>query len=111
VGARNIKPARDRIERSVVFANREVFGIFIKWFSGTAAYNKYSAGRYSRNTKFSDSDISRKRSEKKLLDSAEIRADQKKYGMARRSLYGRMVRIQNLSRSLAARDLPQKNAV
>jgi hypothetical protein len=49
---------------------------------------------------------------KKLLDSAEIRADQqKKYGMARRSLYGRMVRIQNLSRSLAARDLPQKNAV
>ena len=48
---------------------------------------------------------------KKLLDSAEIRADQKKYGMARRSLYGRIVRIQNLSRSLAARDLPQKNAV
>jgi hypothetical protein len=87
-----------------------VFGIFIKWFSGTAAYNKYSAGRYSRNTKFSDSDISGS-GLKKLLDSAEIRADQKKYGMARRSLYGRMVRIQNLSRSLAARDLPQKNAV
>ena len=46
---------------------------------------------------------------KKLVESPEIRADQKKYRMAYLSLYGRMVRIQNLSRSLAARNLAQKD--
>jgi Zn-dependent protease with chaperone function len=48
---------------------------------------------------------------KKLVESPEIMADQKKYRMAHLSLYGRMVRIQNLSRSLAARNLAQKDAV
>ena len=46
---------------------------------------------------------------KKLVESPEIKADQKKYRMAYQSLYGRMVRIQNLSRSLAARNLGQKD--
>ena len=46
---------------------------------------------------------------KKLVESPEIKADQKKYRMAYLSLYARMVRIQNLSRSLAARNLAQKN--
>src|SRR5207249_4129197 len=58
VGARNIRPARDRIERRAVFANSEVLGIFIRWFSGRAAYNEYSAPQYSRNTKFSGFDMS-----------------------------------------------------
>src|SRR5213593_2933592 len=59
VGARSIKPARDRIERSVVFATREVFKIFIRAFGGWAAYNEYPARRHPRNTKFSGFDISR----------------------------------------------------
>jgi Zn-dependent protease with chaperone function len=46
---------------------------------------------------------------KKLVESPEIKADQKKYRRAHLSLYGRMVRIQNLSRSLAARNLAQKD--
>jgi heat shock protein HtpX len=46
---------------------------------------------------------------KKLAESPEIIADQKKYRMAHLSLYGRMVRIQNLNRSLAARKLAQKD--
>ena len=45
---------------------------------------------------------------KKLAESPEIKGDQKKYRMARQSLYGRMVRIQTLSRSLASRNLSQK---
>src|SRR5436189_5535718 len=59
VGARNIRPARDRIERRVVFANSEVLGIFIRWLSGRAAYNEYSVLQYSRNMKFSGFDMSR----------------------------------------------------
>ena len=39
---------------------------------------------------------------KKLIESPEIRNDPKKYRMARQSLYNRLVRIQTLSRSLAA---------
>lgn len=46
---------------------------------------------------------------KKLVESPEIKGDQKKYRTARQSLYGRMVRIQTLSRSLAARNPSQKN--
>jgi Zn-dependent protease with chaperone function len=46
---------------------------------------------------------------KKLVESPEIKADQKKYRMAHLSLYDRMVRIQNLSRSLAPRNLAQKD--
>jgi Zn-dependent protease with chaperone function len=46
---------------------------------------------------------------KKLVESPEIKGDKKKYRMARQSLYGRMIRIQTLSRSLAARNLSQKN--
>src|SRR5881628_2084431 len=57
VGARNIRPARDSIERRVVFATSEVFGIFIRWFSGRAAYNEYSVLQYSRNMKFSGFDM------------------------------------------------------
>jgi len=45
---------------------------------------------------------------KKLAESPEIKGDQKKYRMARQSLYSRMVRIQTLSRSLASRNLSQK---
>ena len=45
---------------------------------------------------------------KKLAESPEIKGDQKKYRMARQSLYSRMVRIQTLSRSLASRKLSQK---
>src|SRR5213594_518515 len=59
VGARNIRPARDSIERRVVFATSEVFGIFIRWFSGRAAYNEYSVLQYSRNMKFSGFDMLR----------------------------------------------------
>src|SRR5881398_1414410 len=59
VGARNTRPARDRIERRVVFATREVFGIFIRWFSGRAAYNEYSVLQYTRNMKFSGFDMLR----------------------------------------------------
>ena len=44
---------------------------------------------------------------KKLIESPEIKSDQKKYRIARQSLYGRMVRI--FSRSLASRNLSQKN--
>src|SRR5436309_13071161 len=58
VGARNIRPARDRIENRAVFANEEVLGIFISWFRGRAAYNEYSAPQYSRYTKFSGFDMS-----------------------------------------------------
>src|SRR2546422_4959312 len=58
-GARNIKPARDRIERRVVLAIRKVFGIFIRGFSARAAYNQYSAPQHSRNAKLSGFDISR----------------------------------------------------
>jgi len=39
-------------------AIREVFGIFIRGFSGRAPYNQYSARQHSRNTKFSGFDIS-----------------------------------------------------
>jgi predicted transcriptional regulator len=46
---------------------------------------------------------------KKLVESPQIVADQKKYRMTHLSLYGRMVRIQNLSRSLAAGKLAQKD--
>ena len=46
---------------------------------------------------------------KKLIESPEIKSDQKKYRIARQSLYGRMVRIQTLSRSLASRNISQKN--
>src|SRR5207247_9652418 len=59
VGARNIRPARDSIERRVVFATSEVFGIFIRWFSGRAADNEYSVLQYSRNMKFSGFDMVR----------------------------------------------------
>ena len=45
---------------------------------------------------------------KKLVESPEIRGDQKKFRLARLSLYDRMVRIQTLSRSLAARNLLQE---
>jgi Zn-dependent protease with chaperone function len=48
---------------------------------------------------------------KKLVESPEVRADQKKYRIAHQSLYGRMVRIQNLSRSLAAGKLAKKDTV
>jgi hypothetical protein len=41
---------------------------------------------------------------KKLVESPEVRADQKKYRLTRRSLYGRMVRIQELSRSLTTQN-------
>jgi Zn-dependent protease with chaperone function len=47
---------------------------------------------------------------KKLIESPEIMADQKKYRMAHQSLYGRMVKIQNLSRSLAARNLAHNDS-
>src|SRR5437763_16316251 len=59
VGARNIRPARDSIERRVVFATSEVFGILIRGFSGRAAYNEYSVLQYSRNMKFSGVDMLR----------------------------------------------------
>lgn len=48
---------------------------------------------------------------KKLVESPEIKGDQKKYRLARQGLYDRMVRIQTLSRSLAARKLSQHNTV
>src|SRR5438094_4643365 len=59
VGARNVRPARDRSESRVVFATSEVFGIFIRWFSGMAAYNEYSVLQYSQNMKFSGFDMLR----------------------------------------------------
>ena len=45
---------------------------------------------------------------KKLAESPEIKGDQKKYRMARQSLYSRMVIIQTLSRSLAPRNPSQE---
>jgi len=46
---------------------------------------------------------------KKLIESPEIRADPKKYCIARQDLCERMVLIQNLSRSFAARNLSPEN--